>query len=70
MAVDKQQGKVKFFQQERGYGFVIPNNGNGTEDLFFHATKVIGKHPVEGDIVEYVVADGKKGLCAIEVQVI
>lgn len=70
-AQQKEQGRVKFFNETKGFGFIIPSNGNSLHsDLFFHATKVIGKLPKEGDQVEYSIGDGKKGIAAVDVEII
>src|SRR5262245_9254927 len=48
------RGKVKFFNEERGYGYII-DAGNGQE-VFFHRTCVVNRKLVpvsEGDEVEF-----------------
>jgi CspA family cold shock protein len=32
------QGKVKFFNHDKGYGFIQPNPGQGSKDVFVHVT--------------------------------
>lgn len=62
-----QQGTVKFFNVEKGFGFIIPSNGDS--DIFVHSSGLIDKIR-ENDTVEYEVEDGRKGLNAVNVKVI
>lgn len=54
-------GKIKFFDEVRGFGFVIPDDGGG--DLYLNARGCLsGYWPCEGDKVEYRIGahpDGK-----------
>jgi len=52
------QGKVKFFNESKGYGF-ITNDETG-EDIFVHVTGLNGESLNEGDEVEYNEEEGKK----------
>jgi cold shock protein len=63
----KKTGKVKFLNNEKGFGFIIEESG---KDIFFHATKVNGSLPKENDKVEYSVGEGKRGEAAVDVQII
>ena len=59
------QGTVKWFSQEKGYGFIIPDDGG--EDLFVHHTGIVGegfKTLDEGEKVSYEVTQGRKGMQA------
>ena len=60
-------GKVKWFNTEKGYGFIIYN---GAKEIFVHFKDVIGGIEAikEGDEVEFEVTDGKKGPQAISVK--
>lgn len=57
-------GSVKFKNLERGFGFIKPDDGS--EDIFFHVTKVVG-NVEQGDDVCYEIGQGKKGEMAINV---
>ncbi len=64
---EKQQGTVKWFNDEKGYGFISRESGS---DLFVHFRSIIGegrKTLVEGQAVSFVEVDGQKGPQADEV---
>ena len=64
----KMVGKVKFFNPEKGYGFII---GTDSNDYFFHMVEVKDYRLVGyGDEVEFTAEDGKKGLKAMEIYII
>ncbi len=60
-----QEGKVKFFNESKGFGFITPNDG--TEDVFVHVSGLINDIR-ENDVVVYDVQQGKKGLNAVNVK--
>ena len=61
-------GTVKKFNVAKGYGF-ITNDATG-QDIFVHATSLNGENLIEGDKVEYVEEEGKKGTVEAQVQVL
>ena len=62
------QGKVKWFNPGKGYGFIESDDG---ADVFVHYSAIMGdgyKSLDEGQKVEYEVVTGKRGLQADNVQ--
>lgn len=59
------EGTVKFFNESKGYGF-ITNDETG-RDIFVHVTGINGESLNDGDKVEYVESEGRKGQVATEV---
>ncbi|MCK4837477.1 MAG: cold shock domain-containing protein [Desulfobulbaceae bacterium] len=62
------QGKVKWFNESKGFGFIEQDNG---DDVFVHYTAIAGdgfKTLGEGDSVEFEIVDGPKGPAAANVQ--
>jgi len=67
---EKEQGTVKWFNGSKGYGFIERGEG---EDVFVHFNAIVGdgyRNLVEGQRVEFTVAQGQKGLQAENVVVI
>ncbi|RED97894.1 cold-shock protein [Marinoscillum furvescens] len=62
-----QEGKVKFFNTEKGYGFITPSNSS--QDIFVHANGLIDEIR-ENDMVQFDTEEGRKGLNAINVELI
>jgi CspA family cold shock protein len=61
------RGTVKFFNESKGYGFII-EEGSNTEH-FVHISGLIDEVK-EGDAVEFDLKEGKKGLNAVNVKTI
>ena len=59
------KGTVKFFNNAKGFGFVIDDESK--EEYFMHVSGVIDDIR-EGDEVEFELAEGKKGLNAVDVK--
>ncbi len=62
------KGTVKWFNNQKGYGFITPENG---EDVFVHFSAIQGdgyKSLVEGDAVEFDITKGPKGQQAANVR--
>ena len=62
---DKNQGTVKFFNPEKGFGF-IKHDDSGKE-TFVHSSGLIDQVN-EGDKVEFDLQEGKKGMNAVNVK--
>lgn len=63
----KFQGTIKFFNSEKGFGFIKANNGG--EDIFVHVSGLIDEVK-ENDSVEYEMQQGRKGMNAINVTIV
>ena len=61
------EGTVKFFNNSKGFGFIIPSDQG--EDIFVHESGLIDEIR-ENDKVKFEVEQGKKGLNAVNVQLI
>ena len=62
-------GKVKWFNETKGFGFITPDNGG--EDLFAHYSQILSggfKTLQEGQEVRFDVTQGQKGKQASNIQ--
>lgn len=64
-----QQGKVKWFNADKGFGFITPDAGG--PDVFAHFSAITGRgyrSLTEGQEVEYEVKEGPKGPQAADIK--
>jgi len=64
-------GTVKWFNAEKGFGFIAPDNGG--EDLFAHFSEIQGsgyRSLEDNQKVEFEVTQGQKGLQAAQIRAI
>ena len=66
-----QKGVVKWFSNQKGYGFITPESSGAGKDIFVHFSAVEGdgfKTLAEGDQVEFEISSGPKGEQATSVR--
>jgi CspA family cold shock protein len=61
------QGKVKFFNTTKGFGFIVEDGTN--DEHFVHVSGLIDQIN-EGDTVEFELKEGRKGMNAVNVKTI
>ena len=61
------KGTVKFFNESKGFGFITDDETN--KEYFVHVSGLIAAVN-EGDTVEFELAEGRKGLNAVNVKAI
>jgi len=61
------KGTVKFFNESKGFGFVVDSETN--EEYFVHVSGIIDEIK-EDDSVEFDLKDGRKGLNAVDVKLV
>ncbi len=64
----REQGTVKWFNSEKGYGFISPDSGE--KDVFVHFSAIDGegyRNLEEGQRVEFSIEDSPKGPQAVNV---
>ena len=65
------KGTVKWFNAEKGFGFIEPEDGSA--DVFVHSSEIYGvgfRYLEEDQVVEFEVGGGAKGTQALNVRVI
>lgn len=60
------QGTVKFFNEEKGYGFITDDESR--QDFFVHITGLNGNTVQQHDRVEFDTQEGRKGINAVNVR--
>lgn len=62
------KGSVKWFNNAKGWGFIVPENGS--DDIFVHFSSISGtgyKTLIAGQIVNFDITHGERGLHAANV---
>ncbi|MFQ3575838.1 MAG: cold-shock protein [Cytophagales bacterium] len=62
-----QKGTVKFFNTSKGFGFIKPDDSS--EDVFVHISGLVDEIR-ENDKVSFEIEKGRKGLNAVNVQIV
>lgn len=62
MSITRRTGKIKFWKEERGFGFIVPDEAgvNGGKDVFVHVTQTGGKSLEKGTPVTFVLDIDKR----------
>jgi CspA family cold shock protein len=68
--VAKSRGSIKFFNAQKGFGFIKPDNGG--KEIFVHISNIEGdaQSLQEGQKVEFLEGEGRKGPEAMEVTIL
>jgi CspA family cold shock protein len=61
------KGTVKFFNESKGFGFIVDDESK--TEYFVHVTGLIDEIN-EGDVVEFELQEGRKGLNAVNVKTV
>lgn len=71
MSAQKEFGIVKWFNQEKGFGFITPESAG--KDLFAHFSEIVGdgyRSLEENQRVSFIVGQGQKGPAAKQIEVV
>ena len=68
MSINTNIGVVKFYNEEKGFGFIKPDDG--TKDVFVHKNGVRNGQLADGAKVRFTIESAEKGLRAINVDVV
>lgn len=65
--MDRQTGRIKFFNSSKGYGFIKADDGT---EYFYHISGLSDENyrPQADERVKFDVQDGKRGLKAVDVE--
>lgn len=69
--MSKLNGSVKWFNSDKGFGFITPSNGG--KDVFVHFSGIASegfRSLKEGDRVEFNIQDSQRGPAAVDVVVL
>lgn len=58
------EGKVKFFNEQKGYGFIKDKDSD--KEYFFHATGLLDRI-AKDNLVEFELEEGKRGIKAVNI---
>jgi CspA family cold shock protein len=64
--ISMQTGIVKFFNETKGFGFVVDDTSG--QEIFLHVTGLNGTKVRENDRIEFQTVEGRKGLNAVNVK--
>lgn len=63
------RGTVKWFREDKGYGFITPQNSN--KDIFVHVSALVHAQTLaQNTTVEFDIVPGKKGEQAANVKIV